>query len=651
MNIFQIRDKKWEEAQTHPWYRKSKNNDPDYNEHLVSASLSANENNLQQHLGKGNNSSKITSGTKLEKHLNDHDSSGNYVSTLARHHKLSVDKISDFPQNGLTMSTSNTTTTLGLSAISNEPTTPLGNNHNRQSIQSCGSSTSTSSNHHYQSMEDDRLSSFERGSSNKPKNQKMYHQQGKSNYDNSQSSYPYQNHYEQPNMDTRINTVKAINNDLASNHSFSRYNNTSRQQTMPYITSSSQLLPEHLRNRPDSLQHSILTSTTDVRNQNRIQNMKMHSRTNEDGRNNDNTRTRWRWLLTRLRKSSTYSQSSSGTSSTSTSLSSATTHHAAGAAHHNIHFHYNKNHYNNQQNNDLFMYHQHHNDLTTGPASSRCTFRGGQFQHSDIDQNRQDGKNTLNYASTLRDPVNLRPSNFPPNFIFNGAKYPYNGQLDEYPSMVRMSKSTDTDLVVETTRRSRYLTDRNYHKSQELGCNTDSTFMVNTNHSSPLNYLNRVPENNMEHIFDGNGLHDDYSHDDSSMHQDDRMMADRKVWLQKSHNSHGTTIDNYNILPHVYHHAFPHSNTLVEGYSDGNIEGSELSNSSESSSEFRNESMLKEGHDHVPETTDKSFLPKSKPPQAATQEQVCRLTFFYIYKQVLEITICSFIFFIGVFCN
>ena len=77
-----------------------------------------------------------------------------------------------------------------------------------------------------------------------------------------------------------------FNNDLESNHSFSRYNNTSRQQTMPYLTSSSQLLPEHLRNRPDSLQHSILTSTnTDVRNQNRIPNMKMHSRTNEDGRN------------------------------------------------------------------------------------------------------------------------------------------------------------------------------------------------------------------------------------------------------------------------------------------------------------------------------------------------------------------------------
>ena len=597
---------------------------------MVSASLSAHENNLQQHLGRGNNSSKITSGTKLEKHLNDHDSSGNYVSTLARHHKLSEDKISDFPQNSLNMSTSNTTTTLGLSAISNEPTTPLGNNHNRQSLPSCASSTSTSSNHHYQSMEDDRMSSFERGSSNKPTNQKMYHQQGKSNYDNSQSSYPYQNHYEQPNMDTRINTVKAINNDLASNHSFSRYNNTSRQQTMPYITSSSQLLPEHLRNRPDSLQHSILTSTTDVRNQNRIQNMKMHSRTNDDGRNNDNTRTRWRWLLTRLRKSSTYSQSSSGTSSTSTSLSSAT-HHAAGAAHHNSHFHYNKNHYNNQANNDLFMYHQHHNDVTTGPSSSssRCTYRGGQFSHNDIDQNRQDSKNVLNYASTLRDPVNLRPSNFPPNFVFNGTKLSYNGQLDEYPSMVRASKSTETDLVVETNRRSRYLTDRNYHKSQELGCNTDSTFMVNTNHSSPLNCLNRVQENNMEHIIDDKGMYDDYSHDDLGMLQHGRMVNDRKVWLQKSHNSHETAMDNYNLLPHVYHQAFPHSNTLEEGYSDGNIERSGLSNSSQSSSELRNEGILKEGHDHVPETTDICFPSKSKNSQAATQEQVCRLILFY----------------------
>ena len=581
-------------------------------------------------MGRGNNSSKITSGTKLEKHLNDHDSSGNYVSTLARHHKLSVDKISDFPQNGLTMSTSNTTTTLGLSAISNEPTTPLGNNHNRQSIQSCASSISTSSNHHYQSMEDDRLSSFERRSSNKPTNKKTYLQQGKLNYDDSQCSYPYQNHYEQTTIDARLHSAKAINNDLESNHSFSRYNNTSRQQTMPYLTSSSQLLPEHLRNRPDSLQHSILTSTnTDVRNQNRIPNMKMHSRMNEDGRNNDNTRTRWRWLLTRLRKSSTYSQSSSGTSSTSTSLSSAT-HHAVGAAHHNSHFHYNKNHYNNQANNDLFMYHQHHNDLTTGPSSSsRCTFRGGQFSYNDIDQNRQDSKNILNYASTLRDPVNLRPSNFPPNFMFNGAKHSYNGQPDEYPSMVRMSKSTDTDLVVEATRRSRYVADRNYHKSQELGCNSDSTFMVNTNHSSPLNCLNRVPENNMEHIIDDHGMYDDYSHDDLSMQQDERMMADRKVWLQKSHNPHGTAVDNYNILPHVYHHAFPNSNSLVEGYSDSNAERSELSNSSESSSELRNEGMLKERNDHVPETTQKSFLPKSKAPQATMQEQVCGSSSIY----------------------
>ena len=629
-NIFQIRDKKWEETETHPWYRKSKNNDPDYNERLVSASLSAHENNLQQHLGRGNNSSKITSGTKIEKHLNDHDSSGNYVSTLARHHKLSVDKISDFPQNGLTMSTSNTTTTLGLSAISNEPTTPLGNNHNRQSIQSCASSTSTSSNHHYQSMEDDRLNSFERRSTNTHTNQKMYHQQGKSNYDDSQCLYPHQNHYEQPNIDARINAAKVINTNSATNNSFNRYNNASRQQTMPYLTASSQLLPEHLRNRPDSLQHSILTSTTDVRNQNRIQNMKIHSRTNDDGKNNDNTRTRWRWLLTRLRKSSTYSQSSSGTSSTSTSLSSAT-HHAAGAAHHNSHFHYNKNHYNNQANNDLFMYHQHHNDITTGPSStsSRCTFRGGQFSHNDIDQNRQDSKNVLNYASTLRDSVNLRPSNFPPNFMFNGTKLSYNGQLDEYPSIVRTSKSIENGLVDETNRRSRYLTDRNYHKSQELGSNADGTFMLNTNHPSPMNCLNRVPENNMEHMFDGNGMYDDYSHDDLSIHKDERMIADRKVWLQKSHNSHETAIDNYNLLPHVYHHAFPHSNMLEEGYSDGNIERSGLSNSSESSSELRNEAILKEGHDHVPETNDQCFSSKSKPPQTTKHEQVCRLVFYH----------------------
>ena len=79
----------------------------------------------------------------------------------------------------------------------------------------------------------------------------------------------------------------------------------------------------------------------------------------------------------------------------------------------------------------------------------------------------------------------------------------------------------------------------------------------------------------------------------------------------------------------MYHHAFPNSNSLVEGYSDSNAERSELSNSSESSSELRNEGMLKERNDHVPERTQKSFLPKSKAPQATMQEQVCGSSFTY----------------------
>ena len=552
------------------------------------------------------------SGTQLEKHLNDHDSSssGNYVSTLARHPKLcSVDKISDFPQNSHSMSTSNTTTTLGLSAISNESTTPIGgNNPTIHSIHSCTSSTS-SSNHHYQSMEDDRLS-FERREA-KDGNKKIYNQQEKPNYD-IHCSYQYQNHYEQPNTDSRtlINTAQTLNGTTRNNNSFYQC----RQQTMPYLTASSQLLPEHLRNRPDNMQqqHSMLTSS-DARNQNRIKNIKMHPRTNDDS--NDKTRTRWGWLLTRLRKSSPNSQSSSGTSSTSTSLSSATHSHLA-AAHHNSHFQHNKNHYNNQANNDLFMYHQQE---ITAPVSSLVV---GQFPHS-IDQTRLPNKDISNFASTLlKDSVNLRPNNLPPtSFILNTTKFPYNDrQHDECPPPVRLSKSIETGLKAETNRRSRYTSEHNYHKSQELSYNSDGTFIFPTNHPSPLNGLNRVPENNIEHIFNDNGRMYDYSHD-VNMHREEER-NNRKVWLQKNHNPHETTTDNYNVLPNLYQHEFPHSN-MVEGYSDNNIERSGLSNSSESSGDLRNEVTLKEDHGHAPEATEKYFSSKPKCNKRGKYDEVC----------------------------
>ena len=541
------------------------------------------------------------SGTKLEKHLNDHDSSGNYVSTLARRHNVSVGQISDFPHNGHSMSTSHTTTTLGLSsAMSNEATTPIGNNHTIQSIRSFTSSSS-SSNHHYQSMEDARLS-FEGGNKIKIKT----YEQGKPTYD-PQCLHPYQNHYEQPitNSGILMNAAQTLNNGAKINNSSFHVCNTSRQQTMPYLTSSSQLLPEHLRNNPDNMQHSVLTTASDVRNQNRIKNMKMHPRTNDS--NNDNTRTRWRWLLSRLRKSSTNSQSSSGTSSTSTSLSSATHSHptayAPGPLQHN------KNHYNNQVNNDLFMYHQRE---TTGAVNSI----GGQFRNT-TDRTRQFDKDISKFASTLKDPVNLQiPSNFPQQFILNGAKIHYDNQIDKYPS-VRTSKSIETGLKAETNRRSRYHSNRNYHKSQELSYNGDSTIMYPTNHPSPLNGLNRV----QERVFDDNGMYD-YSHD-VKLNQEQEI-DHQNIWLQKSlqNHHHETGLDNYNILPVPYQYDFQQPKT-IQKYSDQNIERSGLSNSSESSSELRNEVTMKEEYDFVPDPKDTCFASKSKSSAKNIQDQVC----------------------------
>ena len=572
------------------------------------------------------------SGTKLEKHLNDRDSSGNYVSTLARHPKLtSVDRISDFPQNGHSMSTSNTTTTLGFSAISNEPTTPVGANQTIQSIHSFTSSSS-SSNHHYQSMEDARLS-FEGGR----KIDVKLNQEGKiSNDDGQHSSYQYQNHYEKPSIknsrmiiDTTQHTLQT--NGAMRNEKFhSSCNNASRQQTMSYLPSS-QLLPEHLRSPPDNTQHSILTSS-DIRNQNRIKNIKMHPRTNDGS--NDNTRTRWRWLLTRLRKSSSYSQSSSGTSSTSTSLSSAT-HSSQHASHHpNSHFQHNKNHYNNQANNDLFMYHQQ--DITAPPCLQSSSFGvGGQFLHpASIDLCRQPLNKSANAATTLKDPLNLRTSHFEPHFISTNAKFHYNGQFEEYPA-VRASKSIETGLKVETNHRSsRYpSSDRNnYHKSQELSYNSSDghAFMLPTNHASPLNGLNHhvlAKKNNHEqHIFDDNGMYD-YSRDMKMNHHPEPEI-DQNIWLQKTNMEHHDEIDSYNVLP-VPYDDYHHENTAIqEDYSDQNIERSErLSNSSssESSGDLRNEVTRNEAKIFVPVAKEKRLPPQSKARVREKTKKVCLL--------------------------
>ena len=548
---------------------------------MVSASLSTNENNLQ-HLGGGNNSSNIISGTKLKKHLNDHDSVGNYISTLVRHHKLSAEQISDFPHNGHSMSTSNTTTTLGLSAISNEPTTPIGNNPTLNSIHSCTSSTS-SSNHHYQSMEDD-TTSFERGGKHTnqkcPQNKPPYNTKG----------YQYQNHYEQPtNLRNFINATQTLKG--ANNDSF--HPGTSGQQNVPYLTSSAQLLSEHLRHHPDNMQHSILTYS-DVRNQNRIKNMKMHARTNNDN-NNDNTRNRWRWLLTRLRKSSTNSQSSSGTSSTSTSSSSAN--HFHHTAHHQRHSHHNKNHYNNHANNDLFMYHQQD---VTAPVSL-----GGQL-HGGIDQTRQSLHEISNFGLTLQNVVHLRPNNFPPNFILNGSKSHHNGRVDD-PSSIRPSKSVETDMMVGTSSRLRYHSNQNYHKSQELPFNGDRSFMFPTNHHSPLNGLNQVPENKTEHPSDDNDIFN-YRHDVKTYQQ---QGIGGPLWLQKSHNNHHSGIDNSSMFPRSYQHDLQHAN-MVKQISETENENAILSSSSESSSDIKNGRTLHKDQSVVKEGEDESVRPGEK---------------------------------------
>ena len=534
------------------------------------------------------------SSTNLQTHLNDYDSVGNYVSTLARHHKLSTDQISDFPQNGHAMSTSNTTTTLGLSAISNEPTTPIGNNQTLHSIHSCSSSTS-SSNHHYQSMEDD-IMSFQRGRKHTNEkghvNKQIYNTQG----------YQYQNHYEQPNNSRiLINTTQTLNG--PKNNSF--YPATSRQQSIPYLTSSAQLLSEHLRHHPDNVQHSILTSS-DVRNQNRIKNMKIHARTNDNS--NDNTRNRWRWLLNRLRKSSANSQISSGTSSTSTSSSSAN--HSHHAAPHNSNFHHNRNHYNNQANNDLFMYHQQ--DITA-PV---CL--GGQF-HGGIDQKRQTTHEISNFGSTLKDVVHLGPSNFPPNFILNGTNLPYNGRVDEC-SPIRSSKSIETGMKVETNCRLRYHSNHNYHKSQELPFNNDRSFMFSTNHHSPLNDINQVPETNIEGISDDNNMYN-YTHD---MKMYKERGVDRALWLQKSHNHHHSGIDNSNMLPKLYQHGLQHSN-VAQKYSAEEIERSVQSNSSESSSDIPHENISKDERNGVSEPSDKCFKSGVNAKDIRQGNQVCKL--------------------------
>merc|ERR1711981_1234911 len=118
-------------------------------------------------------------------------------------------------------------------------------------------------------------------------------------------------------------------------------------------------------------------------------------------------------------------------------------------------------------------------------------------------------------TSLLKDPVNLRPNNLPPpNFIFNTKNLPYNdGQHDKCAPPFRLSKSIDNGLKVGTNRRSRYSSDHNYHKPQELSYNGDGTFILPTNHPSPLNGMNRVSSNNIEHISDDNGGLYDYSHD------------------------------------------------------------------------------------------------------------------------------------------